>query len=175
MRSVIFLMILLTYLIHPGVTQDNNVSSTDFQLCNDGCLKCSSKGQCEFCDIQDNNFLKNDTCAKFSINNCKEYTFDGNCKICDTNFYLAEGVCEVVDESSQIDNCAVYKSPGICLTCELEYILVQGECQVITTKKDSCVVYNESGTLCTNCANLVLSTDFQSCDKIFDNTTTNCK
>lgn len=167
-------LLLLALLPLASLAQDDQTQSVDFQLCNNGCIKCSSVGKCEFCDIRDDNFLKNDTCAKFSINNCVEYTYDGNCKQCDPVYYLAEGVCELIDESNRIPNCLVHRSPGICQTCQLEYILVQGECIAITTTKDGCVTYNESGTLCTNCANFVLSTDFQICDKNYK-PTANCQ
>lgn len=157
------------------LSQDSTeTTEIQFQLCNEGCLKCASNGKCQFCDILANNFLKNDTCARFSINNCQEYTFNGDCKRCSEIYYLTEGVCELIDESSRIPNCFKHKSPGVCEECESGYLPIQGECVAITTTKDSCVSYNASGTLCTNCQNYVLSTDFQSCNKNFE-TMLNCK
>lgn len=173
MSSILPYLLILFYICHPYFGQDST-SSIDHQLCNEGCLKCSSIGKCEFCDIQENTFLKNDTCAKFSINNCQEYTFDGDCKRCSSFYYLAEGVCELIEESNRIPNCYMHKSPGICQVCEEKFILIQGECVAITTTKDNCVIYNDSGTLCTNCQNFILSEDFQSCNKTFE-PVQNCK
>ena len=173
MRSTLSLLLLILTLLPPIESQDTS-TSIDYQLCNTGCLKCSTDGKCQFCDIQSDNFLKNDTCARFSINNCQEYTFNGDCKRCDSIFYLTEGVCEIIDESNRIPNCFTHSSPGICKVCTNDYILIQGECVAITTAKDNCVTYNDSGTLCTNCANYVLSTDFQSCNKNFE-LTLNCQ
>lgn len=175
MRSTLMLIILSTFLMLSLRAQDETTNnSIDYQLCNTGCLKCSDNGKCQFCNIEEDNFLKNDTCARFSISNCEEYTFDGDCKRCVDVYYLTEGVCELIDESNRIPNCYIHRAPGICTECGNEYILIQGECVAITTAKDNCVSYNASGTLCKNCKNYVLSTDFQSCNKNFE-LTLNCQ
>lgn len=168
------LLLGLLFVLCSIVSTQDSVPSVDFQLCNEGCIKCSDNGKCEFCDIQKNYFLNNNTCVKITILNCSSYTFKGNCKECAVNYYLTESKCKIVDESNRVPNCLQHKSPGVCLQCEPTHILIQGDCNSIGTTIDKCKKYNSSGTLCKNCQEHVLEQNFKTCDQNFS-TVANCK
>ena len=171
--TLLNLILTLAVLLNTTTAQDSSVQ-INHQLCNEGCLKCSPQGNCEFCDVQRNYFLNNDTCIKITIQNCVVYTFKGNCKSCDTNFFLIDSKCKEIEENNRVKNCFIHKSPGICMECKDNHIVVKGSCDSINLDIESCRRFNSSGTLCTNCEDYVLAENFDKCDKGFPSLS-NCK
>lgn len=142
------------------------LASVVMSTCNNGCLYCDTDtNTCLFCDILNNYKLSSGSCSLTSIGNCQMIDINGNCLLCDQDYYLNTGTstCDSVPALNLITNCIYYSSSMGCLVCDTNYYLSSGACVAVTTPITDCEV-NDSDTECSKCASgFVTSFDRTSC------------
>ena len=115
------------------------------QECLQGCLKCSSNNECQYCDFTKNFYLQDGSCQNGQIENCEVYSVQGQCLLCQPNFYLDEvtNQCLAVFESIRIEHCVYYETENSCMTCEPTFYLNGLNCSSVTTTIDNCKTYTD--------------------------------
>jgi hypothetical protein len=135
------------------------------QKCNNGCLRCSSKDECQLCDITNNFALNGTACIATQIDNCQRISNSGICLGCNAPYYLNEtgGKCAQVETRFQIDSCSGYSSKQVCLGCTSGLFLSEGKCVPVTIQIDNCDFFSGDG-ICSACKqNYFLSIDGSGC------------
>lgn len=123
------------------------------QVCDKGCLKCSPKNECLFCDTTSNYFLSSGNCALSSLTNCLLLNLSGECGQCQANFSLdaATKKCVAVPAANQVPNCALYGFGNTCLRCAKGFFIGAGKCAAVTKPVENCETYADDGK-CAACA-----------------------
>lgn len=123
--------------------------------CTDNCVKCTSTG-CTSCEV--GYLVSSDgTCKTPNIDGCVSYTAAITCQICDLNYNLVNGNCELsiaCNANKTCENCKYnyYLSNRTCLLCPT--IANCNSCNVIdSTKCIDCATgyYLNSASICTAC------------------------
>ena len=144
------------------------------QQCTIGCLVCSTLNQCTLCDITNNYFLNGNSCVLSTQSNCLLLAQNGNCVVCNNNFYLDVNSqkCLSVTTANVVSNCANYNSGQICTACSGNFFIFGGQCQAVNITISNCNSYLSNG-VCSGCVNgFIQSNDFTSCVAVPTNT--NC-
>ena len=131
--------------------------------CNNGCLMCSSSGNCLLCDFQ-SFYIKNGlTCILNPIEGCS-LTIEGKtCYKCANTHYLDTDTKKCVKVTTMIENCLFHKSTTLCDQCNAHYYLnASGQCIQIQKQILNCYIY-ESDTICKECARSTPNTNKTAC------------
>lgn len=105
--------------------------------CSAGCLKCSDKNICLYCDITNGYVSQGNGCVLNSIPNCVVANENNKCSLCEPSFYpdYHTGYCIQIASSNAIPKCLNYASLTTCQTCEPEYIPKNGKCVAVEPAK----------------------------------------
>lgn len=134
------------------------------QACSEGCLKCSSSGICNICDINLGFIFESDSCVQVTIENCELPVSKTNCLKCKDGFLVSStGTC--VAPNKVVLNCREYKSDGSCYACRLNYYPKESECLEVKTLIDDCAEYDSEST-CRRCSTKLLSPDQKTCQTL---------
>lgn len=161
--STIFLLLLIFTL--QTASQDS---------CSEGCLICSSSGNCSLCDVENSYSLNSSSqCEKQTLANCLLSFSVGDCEICQSPFYSKSGECTEVPTDKQIKGCIVYASESTCSTCNDEHFLKSGKCEALTVERKvtDCLEYTDSG--CQTCLSGFPNYLQDQCD-VWDDMDLNC-
>lgn len=142
-----------------------------YQQCKIGCQKCASNDVCLLCDIINNYFLNNTTCALSSQQNCRILALSGNCTACNPGFYLDQTTraCVSVAQANVVANCLYYSSSQSCSLCGSGRFISAGQCVAATTLVTNCNYYSDNGK-CAQCsAGFLFKDTLDTCIKIPDN------
>lgn len=122
-------------------------------LCNDGCLQCSSGNTCLTCDSTKNYFLNNDSCIQKNLPNCLKASLSAKCLLCNMNYFVDgnTGGCVEVPTNGIISNCRYYSNPSVCSNCKTGFYLQDSKCVAVETKIDNCDIYASAST-CMSCS-----------------------
>ena len=124
-----------------------------FQACDKGCLKCTTKNDCLFCDITNGYFLSNGNCALSAITNCLVLNSNGECGQCKENYFLDSSTkkCVAVPTANQIANCSLYGNGQVCIKCAKSFYISAGKCAAVVKVIDNCETYSGDG-FCIGCS-----------------------
>ncbi len=135
--------------------------------CTFGCLKCDSEDKCLFCDPTQKYRLQDGECESVVQDNCLMIDFNGNCYVCDKDFYLDGSTkkCVAVPANSLINDCLYYSTSISCQSCRKNYYIKGSTCQQIVEEEliGNCEFYSTQ-TSCQECeAEYILSQDKKEC------------
>lgn len=83
------------------------------------------------------------------VDNCEYYLGLNHCQQCESGFYIKDGLCKALGDSS-IDGCASYNADlSQCLACDAGKFVKANVCEAIT-KVDNCSLYSQ--TICDSCS-----------------------
>ena len=164
-RSWILLILLSTFLL------DYSLSRT----CSKGCLKCLSTGECVVCDVKNNYARISGTCIDKPLENCMIRSFNGECLVCEKQYFLDFGKC--VSAGDQVlENCEIYFTASSCQQCAEEHYLRNGACVLVGQVITDCIIYNSDASKCSKCKpGMILSLDLLKCEAVdLSNPVQNC-
>lgn len=138
--------------------------------CLEGCIKCNTRDECEFCDGTNNYILDSITCKKITLDNCLTISTTGNCLVCSEGFYIDKTTqqCVELDKEKLISGCVSYESQEICTTCDSKNYIKEGKCEAIAVPVDKCLLADSAElTKCLECEEgYILNLDRKSCLKV---------
>ncbi len=129
------------------------VMGLTIQQCDKGCLKCSARNECVFCDTTNNYYLSQTKCLTSALTNCMTLNLNGDCGMCASNYYLDVSTkkCVAVETSKQVANCQYYANGQACVRCVKGYFIKDGKCVAVVKTVDNCEIYSDDGK-CASCA-----------------------
>ncbi len=80
---------------------------------------------------------------------CSEYDSIDSCKKCQTNYYLEESVCVLIEDEKLVDHCIIHDEPEKCEICGSEYFLEENVC--VKSEALNCLTV-ESLKKCDSCS-----------------------
>lgn len=121
--------------------------------CSNGCLSCSSLGQCQLCDNFNFFFLnsENGNCEYSFIENCFQSTEKEICQFCKKDYFWNSSSKECELSQIRIRNCFSYDDQEQCILCEANYSLINNECIFNFKQIGNCTKMNDEGSLCEEC------------------------
>lgn len=122
------------------------LAKATLQVCSDGCLVCSSTGQCKLCDLSSFYIPQVGSCVKREVQNCLYINQSGDCLECEDGFFynLFERKCLELELKKKIDNCVKYKNALECEKCAKNYFLKGGVCEKVSIQVPGCSIQNTS-------------------------------
>ena len=138
--------------------------------CLEGCLKCNSRDECQFCDGTKKYILDVITCKKIELANCDTISTTGNCIVCAENFYIDQATlkCMEITSDTEVENCSIYASAGVCQVCQKDFFVKEGGCEAIPTPIPNCLKADSSElTRCDECdPGFLLALDKKTCNPL---------
>lgn len=122
------------------------------QECVKGCLKCSSAGVCQVCNVAGGYYAVNSTCAMTELTNCAVLSQAGSCVACASSYYLdsATSKCVAVPTNNTVANCGAYSGSIACTACVDGYYISAAACVQANITIANCKTYSANG-VCTSC------------------------
>ena len=135
--------------------------------CLEGCIKCNTRDECEFCDGTNNYILDSITCKKITLNNCLTISTTGNCLVCEEGFYVDKTTlkCAELDRENLIENCAAYASQELCIACDSTHYIKEGKCTALEKQLADCKLADSAEpSKCLECSEgFILHLDSKGC------------
>lgn len=142
-----------------------SILSTILANCKDGCLRCGPTKKCLFCDFQQGYYLKEGACEKLETNNCTNFSLNGNCSLCNEEYFVDSVSKKCVKVETFIENCKFYDSASQCNTCKESHYVLNGKCLKLEDEISNCKLYYDK-LRCLECVtNYELQSDLKNCEK----------